>query len=57
MYSIKTKHSYDNFNNNKKMFDFSNYSAKLKYYNDSNASLVGKIKIEIGGVAIEKFVD
>ena len=42
MYSIKTKHSYDNFNNNKKMFDFSNYSAKLKYYNDSNALLAGK---------------
>ena len=39
------------------MFDFSNYSARLKYYNDSNALVVGRIKVEIGGAAMEKFVD
>ena len=31
------------------MFDFSNYSAKSKYYDDSNELVVGKMKDEIGG--------
>ena len=38
------------------MFDFSNYSAKSKYYDGSNKLVVGKIKDETGGVAIKKFV-
>ena len=38
------------------MFDLSNYSATSKYYNDSNALVVGKMKDEIGGVVIEEFV-
>ena len=38
------------------MFDFSNYSAKSKYYDDSNKLVVGKIKDETGGVAIKKFI-
>ena len=33
-----------------------NYSAKSKYYDDSNKSVVGKMKGEIAGVAIEEFV-
>ena len=37
------------------MFDFSNYSAESKYYNDSNALVVGKMKDEMGGVANEEF--
>ena len=39
------------------MFDFSNYSTKLKYYDSSNKLVVGKIKDETAGVAIEEFVD
>ena len=35
------------------MFDFSNYSAKSKYYDDSNKLVVGKVKDETAGVAIE----
>ena len=38
------------------MFDFSNYSAKSKYYDDSNKLVVGKVKEETVGVSIEKFV-
>ena len=38
------------------MFDFSNYSAKSKYYDDSNKLVVGKVKEEAVGVSIEKFV-
>ena len=38
------------------MFDFSNYSTKSKYYNDSNKSIFGKMKDETSGVATEEFV-
>ena len=38
------------------MFDFSNYIAKPKYYNDSNKLLVSKMKDETAGVAINEFV-
>ena len=39
-----------------KKFDFSNYSNKSKYYDNSNKSVVGKTKDERAGVPIEKFV-
>ena len=38
------------------MFDFSNYSTKPKSYDDSNKSVIGKLKDEISSVAIEEFV-
>ena len=38
------------------MFDFSNYSSNSKYYDDSNKLVIGKMKDETGGVAIEQFV-
>ena len=38
------------------MFDFSNYIAKSKYYDDSSKLLVGKIKDETAGIAINEFV-
>ena len=31
MYEIKTEDTYEDFSNNKEMFDFSNYSTKSKY--------------------------
>ena len=39
----------------KEMFDFSNSSTKQKYYDDSSKLVVGKMKDETGGVAIEEF--
>ena len=42
--------------NNKEMFNFSNYSSKSKYYDDSNKLVIGKMKDETAGVAIEEFV-
>ena len=57
VYEIETENIYDGFNNNKEMFDFSNYSTKSKYYDNSNALVVGKRKYEMGGVAIEEFVE
>ena len=39
------------------MFDFSNYSAKSKYYYDSNKLVFGKMKDETGGATIKEFVE
>ena len=36
MYEIKTADVYEDFNSDKEMFDFTNYSTKSKYYHDSN---------------------
>ena len=38
------------------MFDFSNYSAKSKYYDDLNKLVVGKMKNETASVMIEELV-
>ena len=38
------------------MFDFSNYSTKSKYHDDSNKLVIGKMKDQIGSVVIEEFV-
>ena len=38
------------------MFDFSNYSTKSKYYDNSNKLVIEKMKDETGGVAIEEFI-
>ena len=53
---IDTKIVGDNFSENKEIFDFSKYLAESKYYNDSNAIVVCKMKDEVVGVAIEEFV-
>ena len=53
MYEIKTKHVHEDFSSYKKMFDFSNYSIKPKYYENSKKLVVAKMKDESGGVAIE----
>ena len=56
IYEIKIEDSYQDFSNDKEMLDFSNYSTKSKYYDDSNKLVVGKLKDETGGVVIEEFV-
>ena len=38
------------------MFDVNNYSAKPKYYDDSNKLVVGKMEDEAGDFAIKEFV-
>ena len=42
MYEIKTEDVYEDFSSDKETFDVSNYSAKLKYYDDSNKLVIGK---------------
>ena len=39
------------------MFDFSNYSTKSKYYDNSSKLVFGKMNDETGGVVIGEFVD
>ena len=56
MYEIKTTDVHEDFGYNKEMFDFSNYSTKSKYYDNSNKLVAGKMKYETAGVAIEEFV-
>ena len=56
MYEIKTEDVFEDFSNNKEMFDFSNYSSKLKYYDNSNKLGIGKMKDETAGVAVQEFV-
>ena len=53
MYKIKTEDVYEDFSNDKEMFDFSNYSTKSKHYDNLNKLVVGKMKNETAGVAIE----
>ena len=52
MYEIKTKEVYKDFSNDKEMLDFSDYSTKSEYYDNSKKLVVGKMKDEIVGVAI-----
>ena len=56
MYEIKTEDAYEDFSNDKEMFDFSNYSIKSKYYDNSNKLVVGKMEDETAGAVIEEFV-
>ena len=56
MYEIKTENVYEDFSNDKEMFDFINYSTKSKYYDNSNKLVVGKMKDETDGVMVEEFV-
>ena len=56
MYEIKSEDFYEDFNSNKEIFDFGNYSTKSKYYDVSNELVIGKMKDKTSGVVIEEFV-
>ena len=56
MYEIKTEEVYESFSKDKEMFDFGNYSAKSKCYDDPNKLVVGKMKDETVGITIKEFV-
>ena len=57
MYGIKIEDVYENFSNNKEMFDVSNYSTKSKYCGNSNKLVVGKMKDETARITIETLLD
>ena len=56
MWEIKTEEVYEDFSNDKEMFDFTNYSTKSKYYDKSRKLVTGKMNDKTAGVAIEEFV-
>ena len=56
MYETKTEDVWEDFSSDKDIFDFSNYSSKSKYYDNSNKLAIGNMKDETGSVAIEEFV-
>ena len=57
MYEIKIQDVYEDFSNDKEMFDFSNYSAKSNYYDNSNKLVVGKMEDGTADLAIKEFVE
>ena len=56
MYKSKAEDVFEHFSTNKEMFDFSNYSAESKYYDDSDKTVVGKMNDETGDFTIKEFV-
>ena len=38
------------------MFDLSNYSKDLKFFDETNKKVIGKMKDEFGGVIVSEFV-
>ena len=56
MYEIKTEDIYETFGCDREMFDFSNYSTKSKYNDNSNKLIIGKMKDETESNAIEELV-
>ena len=57
IYEIKTEDDYEDFNKDKEIFEFSNYSANSKHDDDSNKLVVGKMKDKAADVAIKEFVE
>ena len=56
MYEIKTGNVYEDFSNDKEMFDFNNYLTKSKRHDNSNKLVIGKIKDETACATIEELV-
>ena len=56
MYEIKTEDVYEDFGDGKEIYDFINYWTRSNYYHNSKKLVVGKMKDETAGVAIEEFL-
>ena len=56
MYEIKTEDIYQDFSNNKEIFDLSNCITMSKHYGDPNKLVIGKMQDEIARIAIEELV-
>ena len=55
MSEFKAEDVHEHFSSNKETFDFSIYSTKSKHCQDLNKLVIGKMKDETGGGAIEDF--
>ena len=52
----ETEDVYEDFSNDKEMFDFSNYSIKSEHQDNSNKLVVGKMKDEKAAVVNKEFI-
>ena len=57
IYKIKTEDVYEDFSSNKQTFDFSNYSTKSKYYDNSNKLVIGKWKMKLEALWLKNLLD
>ena len=55
-YETRSENIYDKFFKRKYLFDFRNYSKDLKFYDDSNKKVIGKMKVKMGVIIIDKFI-
>ena len=54
---LKIESAYEDFSKDKEIFDFSKYSTKSRFYDDSNKIVFGKMKDETAGVSMKEFFD
>lgn len=55
-YEIETEDAYADFNEDKDLFDNSDYDPESKFYFDANKKVIGKFKDEAAGIPIVEFV-
>ena len=55
VYEIKTKDIYEDFYQDKNLFDFSNFPVKSKSFDSENKKVIGKMKDELKGEISDKF--
>ena len=51
-YEINSENVYEKIFKWKDLFDFSNYSKDLKFFNETNKKVISKMKDEFGGVIV-----
>ena len=56
IYEIKTKDVYENFSEDKSLFDFSDYPEDSKFFYPVNKKVIGKMKNKFKGKIISEFV-
>ena len=56
VYEIKTKDIYEDFYEDKSLFDFSDYPLNSKFFDTVNKKVIGKMKDEFKGKIISEFV-
>ena len=55
-YEIKSEDVYEEFLKHNHLFDFSNFSKDSKFSDSQYKMVVGKMKVELKGIPIKKFV-
>ena len=56
VYEIKTKDIYEDFYEDKNLFDFSDYPLDSKFFDPVNKKVIGKMKVEFKGRISSEFI-